>query len=206
MSSESSRAETAAEPPPRKPISKRLRFEIFRRDNFTCRYCGKHAGEDGAELTIDHVVTVALGGTDDPTNLVTACKDCNAGKSSVTADAALVQDVAQDAMRWARAMEIAAARQHDQDDTSLAYFSAACDLWDRYIPSYVGIPLSYESSCDTFRKQGVTLAQFERALANASGKPGLEKRQIWRYACGIIWSELRERQEIAAEIIASGEV
>ena len=26
----------------RKAISKRLRFEIFKRDSFTCRYCGRN--------------------------------------------------------------------------------------------------------------------------------------------------------------------
>lgn len=64
-------------------VSKRLRFEILRRDNHACRYCGGVAPD--ATITVDHVVPVALGGSDDPSNLVAACKDCNAGKSSVPA-------------------------------------------------------------------------------------------------------------------------
>lgn len=56
-------------------VSKRIRFEVLRRDNYTCRYCGGSAPD--VKLTVDHVMPVALG---DPTNLVTACKDCNAGK------------------------------------------------------------------------------------------------------------------------------
>lgn len=39
-------------------VSKRLRFEVLRRDNHTCRYCGSSAPE--VKLTIDHVVPVAL--------------------------------------------------------------------------------------------------------------------------------------------------
>ena len=54
-------------------VSKRTRFEVLRRDNHTCRYCGQSAPD--VKLTVDHVLPVALGGHDDPTNLVAACKD-----------------------------------------------------------------------------------------------------------------------------------
>lgn len=63
-------------------LSKRLRFEIFKRDGFKCRYCGS-APTAGGPLHVDHVVAVANGGTDDPENLVTACQQCNLGKSAV---------------------------------------------------------------------------------------------------------------------------
>src|SRR5438045_4098958 len=68
-------------------ISKRLRYEILRRDNHACRYCGATAPD--TPLTVDHVVPTALGGGDDPTNLVTACADCNGGKTSTTPGAEL---------------------------------------------------------------------------------------------------------------------
>jgi hypothetical protein len=67
--------------PRRKSLSVRTRFEIFKRDNFTCRYCYRSTPE--VVLEIDHVVPVAEGGTDDPMNLVTACWECNSGKSAV---------------------------------------------------------------------------------------------------------------------------
>lgn len=63
----------------RKPISKRLRFEIFSRDSFTCRYCGRQSDE--VILHVDHVIPVCQGGTNDSENLVTSCADCNLGKS-----------------------------------------------------------------------------------------------------------------------------
>ena len=56
------------------PVSKRLRYEILRRDNHACRYCGGTAPD--VVITVDHVVPVALGGSDDAGNLVAACKDC----------------------------------------------------------------------------------------------------------------------------------
>lgn len=65
----------------RKSISTRTRFEIFKRDSFKCLYCGKSA--PSVMLHVDHVLAVAKGGTNDPANLVTACQDCNLGKSDV---------------------------------------------------------------------------------------------------------------------------
>jgi hypothetical protein len=65
----------------RKALSKRTRFEIFKRDGFRCAYCGATPAQ--AELAVDHVVAVANGGTNDLANLITACSTCNAGKSAV---------------------------------------------------------------------------------------------------------------------------
>lgn len=62
-------------------VSKRLRYEILRRDNHTCRYCGAAAPE--ATLVVDHYIPVVVGGATVPSNLVTACEPCNSGKSSV---------------------------------------------------------------------------------------------------------------------------
>lgn len=65
----------------RKPLSRRLRFEVFKRDSFTCQYCGKKAPE--VVLNCDHIDPVARGGTDDILNLITACEACNGGKAAV---------------------------------------------------------------------------------------------------------------------------
>lgn len=63
--------------PQRRPV--RDRYAVLARDHFTCRYCGARA--PGVELRVDHVIPLAKGGTDDPSNLVTACEPCNSGKS-----------------------------------------------------------------------------------------------------------------------------
>lgn len=65
----------------RKPLSKRTRFEIFKRDGFRCLYCG--ATPNQKPLHVDHVKPVAEGGTNDHFNLATSCSDCNAGKGPV---------------------------------------------------------------------------------------------------------------------------
>lgn len=66
--------------PARKPLSKKLRFEVFKRDAFTCQYCGAKAPD--VVLHADHVVPVSKGGGSDPLNLVTACAACNQGKGA----------------------------------------------------------------------------------------------------------------------------
>lgn len=63
----------------RKQISKKLRFEVFKRDSFTCQYCGRSAPD--IILEIDHINPVKNGGDNDILNLITSCKDCNRGKS-----------------------------------------------------------------------------------------------------------------------------
>jgi 5-methylcytosine-specific restriction endonuclease McrA len=64
-------------------IGKALRFRILARDRFRCRYCGRKSPE--VELHVDHVKPRSQGGTNEPGNLVTACTDCNLGKSDTTA-------------------------------------------------------------------------------------------------------------------------
>lgn len=54
------------------------RRSLFKRDNYTCQYCGKSGNKD---LTIDHVVPRVRNGTSDFENCVTACKDCNRKKA-----------------------------------------------------------------------------------------------------------------------------
>lgn len=64
---------------PRKAISKRVRFEVFKRDSFKCQYCGLSAPD--AILHIDHIKPVSKGGDNAMVNLVTSCDACNLGKS-----------------------------------------------------------------------------------------------------------------------------
>lgn len=68
----------------RRSLSKSVRFEVFKRDSFTCQYCGKTAPD--VVLHVDHIKPVAMGGDNDILNLVTACESCNAGKSATPLD------------------------------------------------------------------------------------------------------------------------
>jgi len=64
----------------RTSISKALRHKILKRDRFTCQACGARSPD--VELEVDHKVPVSKGGTDDESNLITLCTDCNRGKGA----------------------------------------------------------------------------------------------------------------------------
>lgn len=66
----------------RKTLSKKTRFEVFKRDSFKCQYCGACAPE--AVLVVDHIDPLSKDGADDMMNYITACQPCNAGKSDRT--------------------------------------------------------------------------------------------------------------------------
>ena len=56
-----------------RPRVKLTRREVFRRDNYTCQYCGRRDGV----LTVDHVLPRHQGGLHTWTNVVAACPSCN---------------------------------------------------------------------------------------------------------------------------------
>lgn len=188
-------------------VSKRLRFEILRRDNHACRYCGRSAPE--VKLTIDHVVPETLGGSDDPSNLVAACADCNAGKSSVPADAPLVADIQADAVRWSRAMQMASdVIQRDRDQRAVwhEWFE---DLWAEWRCGIDGAfedrpllprPNDWKRTIDQFVAAGLTARDIREAVESAMRKPRVDYDQRFRYFCGCAWSMLREKQAIAQDI------
>ena len=62
------------------------RRNIFKRDRFTCQYCGCQPTPD--ELTIDHVLPRSHGGTSTWENCVLACVDCNHSKADRTPEQA----------------------------------------------------------------------------------------------------------------------
>jgi hypothetical protein len=62
-------------------ISKKIRFEVFKRDGFKCQYCGQTP--PAVTLEVDHINPISKGGEDDINNLITSCFDCNRGKSNI---------------------------------------------------------------------------------------------------------------------------
>jgi CRISPR/Cas system Type II protein with McrA/HNH and RuvC-like nuclease domain len=57
-----------------------LRWEVLKRDNFTCQYCGQHA--PNVKLEVDHIIPFREGGDDSMGNLLTSCYSCNRGKNA----------------------------------------------------------------------------------------------------------------------------
>lgn len=59
-----------------------LRMKVFKRDKFTCQYCGKIGGK----LEADHIIPFSKGGGDELSNLVTSCRKCNRQKKDKSKD------------------------------------------------------------------------------------------------------------------------
>jgi hypothetical protein len=182
-------------------VSKRLRYEVLRRDNHACRYCGGTAPD--VKLTVDHVTPTALGGSDAPDNLVTACGDCNNGKSATPPGAPLVMDVAADAMRWAQAMQeahevrrVARERSHQTRDQLTEWFTA---VWHDEFKSDVDLPQDPYPSLMQFVDAGLAAADFVEAV-QVSGRN--YRKDYWKYFCGVCWGLVRESQDVARAILA----
>jgi hypothetical protein len=60
----------------RSQLTQAKRFAILKRDNYTCHYCHR----TGVPLEVDHAIPLYKGGTNDDSNLVAACHECNHGK------------------------------------------------------------------------------------------------------------------------------
>lgn len=182
-------------------VSKRTRFEVLKRDNHTCRYCGGTAPD--VVLTVDHVTPVALGGSDDPGNLVAACKDCNAGKASTSPDSSLVSDVAQDAIRWAAAIQQAAETMGQETDERFRLNSEFNDLWTTTRTYPWSRPDDWAETLDIFRRHGLPQVEIVDAFWVMFNKRGISSSSHWRYFCGICWRKIQRLQDAAKAILES---
>jgi hypothetical protein len=185
-------------------VSKRLRYEVLRRDNHACRYCGVAAPD--AKLTVDHVVPTSLGGSDKADNLVAACVDCNSGKSSSNPDAPLVDVASADALRWGRAVAQAAeamtTRLEDVRDTQDAFLTV-WEAWtygpeddSRHIP----LDPNWKDSLDALLKRGLPLKVVNECVDIAMRRDSVHVDNKFKYFCGVAWRKVDELVESAKAI------
>lgn len=187
-------------------VSKRLRYEILRRDNHTCRYCGATASD--APLRVDHVIPVALGGADTPDNLVAACEPCNSGKSSATTDAAVVANVADDALRWADAMKQAAENLRQQQAPKDEYRATFLAEWNRWHlgqdeSKKVPLPKDWKQAMDRFRVAGIPAWMWADIVDTGMANDKVKPENTFRYCCGIAWRKVTELQAEARRIVGA---
>ena len=177
-------------------VSKRTRFEVLRRDEHTCQYCGQMAPD--VTLHVDHVIPVALGGSDKPDNLVTACKDCNLGKASIAPDSPLVSAIGTRSAEYAIAT--ANRRAHLSSDMSamLVYEEAFTRLWESFTTTIRGekmhlpLPQDWRSTLSMWWKTSVPEELISSAIQTAMDAKSVNHDDRFRYFCGIIWRTLDE--------------
>lgn len=197
-------------------IPRAVRYQVLRRDNHACRYCGATAPE--AKIVVDHVTPVALGGTNDPTNLVAACQPCNAGKAATPPDAQMVADVSAEALRWARARKFAADQlaEHDEilEHNTKEVFNYCCD-WFIDILDLKGPQVGWgpNDNCDpehsirVWLQRGLhpdDIAHFiQHEVAPRSGWLVERRIPLWNYTASLCWKRIREIDDLTMEIVRS---
>jgi hypothetical protein len=182
-------------------ISPRLRWEILRRDKYTCRYCFRTE----VPLTVDHVHPKVLGGSDDPTNLVTCCNECNSGKTSTLPGGALIEGPDADVVRWIGAMKRAEylAREHkDEMDKHRQAFRVE---WDRFHftadKSPVPLPATWGQDIDRLFAASLPSWIWVRIVERAMGTDVRGDR--FKHAVDLAWQKVAVLRQ-KAQAIASG--
>ena len=182
-------ANAVAQDNKRVPVSKRMRFEIFKRDGFECQYCG--ATPPGVLLHCDHIEPVSRGGKTEMDNLVTACEACNQGKSDILLSVvpqSLASRAAEVAEREAQIAGYQAILKDKRDrlgSDAQEVLELFCKFWGRD-----GIPRSHFVSIKNFvEKLGLDecIGAVDLSLKMYS------YNRAFLYFCGICWRKIKER-------------
>ncbi len=175
----------------RKALSKKTRFEIFKRDGFVCQYCGSHP--PSVILHVDHIIPVAGGGVNDMDNLITACEACNQGKSARS-----LSDIPQSLKEKSLLIKEREAQingyQELINQTRMRIereVSMVCDLYERLEEGYTLTEKSLMSVKRFIELIGVypVLGAMETAYTMTS----VRKANKFRYFCGICWNLIRDQ-------------
>jgi len=122
----------------RKALSKKIRFEVFKRDKFACQYCGRSAPD--IVLNVDHVNPVSNGGDNSLFNLITSCFECNAGKSDrKLSDSTLIKkQKKQMALLQEKREQMAMMFQWQKEllNIDVEKINGICDFWSSLVPEH----------------------------------------------------------------------
>lgn len=187
-------------------VTKRTRFEVLRRDGFRCYYCGARGTETGAGLTIDHVTPTALGGTDDPSNLVSSCGECNSGKASASLDSETVSEIDRAAIAYSKARALAMAALEADMEAEEAYVTEVWDAVGSTFPQYAHDRLrDVDSFAADWHRRGVPIAVVRKALRIAWEGPAAVGQKV-RYAGGVVKHLLADAEDRTRALAAGDSV
>jgi len=175
----------------RKAISKKLRFDVFKRDAFTCQYCGAHP--PAVVLEPDHINPVANGGGNEMDNLVTACFDCNRGKSATLLSsvpqslADKAADIAERELQIIGYQKVMNSRQMRIEGE----VTEVCAIYESFTPGFTLTAAALASVRRFIEGLGVhaVLGAMEEAHTRRTVQPGNE----FKYFCGICWNLVRSQ-------------
>lgn len=172
----------------RQSISKKIRFEVFKRDYFECQYCGNCP--PASILEIDHIIPVSKNGSDDIYNLITSCFDCNRGKSNrlLTSIPKSLEDKA-----YLIAEKLAQVKAYDKLLKELKkYENKRIDhiqeIFNIYYPDF-SFSEKFRNSVKRFL-DNLDSNDVEAHMQTACNK-GYSGESAVKYFCGICWNRIR---------------
>lgn len=170
--------------------SKKIRFEIFKRDGFKCAYCGK--SPPAVILEVDHIEPKAKGGKDDINNYITACFDCNRGKRDIPLEKIPTQ--LQENLEVLREKETQL-REYRRFIAKIEkrLVNDFDEINDIYSTQYPGWGLSAQFKNVSLRRflQLLPKHRVSEALNIAIIKWPNNKDRVIPYFCGICWNMIR---------------
>lgn len=184
----------------RKPIGNAKRFRIFRRDKFTCQYCGRTP--PAVILNADHIIAVANGGGDEETNLVTSCKECNAGKGTKSIESevpALTMQLREQVERQKQFSEfnkflMKARKELDAAARRLGVYWCNLDAEPKDVDKFClneSFLRTLRVFCDRLPEAEIYKA-IDRAASFFAEKGSRNASDKWKYFCGICWRKIKE--------------
>lgn len=173
----------------RKPLSKTTRFEVFKRDRFTCQYCG--AVPPSVVLEVDHIDPVSGGGGDEEGNLITACFDCNRGKAARSLTVA-PESLSDRAARVAEAEEQLAGYREIMRQVEAR---KEADVWE-VVAALFGTTETTHARFESIKRflERLPLHEVVEAGGIARGAKPYSDPQRFKYFCGVCWRKI-ERAE-----------
>lgn len=171
-------------------VSKRTRFEVFKRDAFACQYCGRTP--PAVMLHVDHVIASANGGSDTIENLVTSCCDCNLGKSDVSLSCVpagisenigLIQEKKEQLEEYTKLLK-SVARAKRRSIKSVA---------DHFTALYPGFSLKerFQNSSVAMFLEHFAAEELNTFLNKAAGVCRDDQERAIKYFCGICWGKIK---------------
>jgi CRISPR/Cas system Type II protein with McrA/HNH and RuvC-like nuclease domain len=176
-------------------ISKKIRFEVFKRDGFRCAYCGKTPPE--VMLEVDHIDPKSKGGEDDINNLITACFDCNRGKRNILLDK--IPNQMNDNLEILQSKELQLKEYRKYIKKIEKRLNNNMDeIEDIFKKNYPNIGFTDQfknATLKNFLNKFLTFEEVKEAMYIAcsfKNKEGEEEDCI-RYFCGVCWRKIRNR-------------
>lgn len=167
-----------------------MRFEVFKRDNFECQYCG--AKPPKVPLEIDHIVPVSKNGKTTKDNLITACFDCNRGKANIELDdipRPLTETIERKKIAQLQYLDYKKVLKKEQKiikDEIKAVETVYCSWFSEYCFSD-----KFKITVKNFIKNlGVTIV--EEAMEKACIKIHYDEQDVLKYFCGICWNIIKD--------------